>query len=709
MEPEPEGLARRSRPDTDTRTDGGSAALGGSGAPAGAGVGAGGGLAAADAAADAAGGTAADRTAAPPNGSAPGVPSRREPAGEESATPHPACPHPASPHPAASRPVGSRPPYPRSAGPRPAGYGSPAAAPASEQPADESRLPGVDGEQELVFPAVARLELDELLAQLIERAQDVMATQSRLRGLLRATRAVAADLSLDLVLRRIVEAACELVDARFGALGVIAPGGGYLERFIHVGADSQVVDRVGHLPRGEGVLGLLITDPRPLRLDDISQHPNAVGFPPGHPPMGSFLGVPIRVRNEVFGNLYLAEKRGGRSFTADDEELVLSLAASAAVAIDNARLYGEAQHRQQWLQASADITRHLLADDERPLQLIVTRAREVAGADMVALALGSEATAHLTIEVADGSGTDSLRGRVMPVDGSLTGRAVRERTPLSVGDAATELAELHGEPPDLGPVMIVPLVAPQSTTGALIVGRNRDGRPFTDTELELAASFAGHVAIALELARSRAARSRLSVLEDRDRIARDLHDHVMQRLFAVALGLQGLAAASDNPAHARRLGTYVDDLDATIREIRQTVFELRGRSTLSGSGLRARLMEIIDEMTRAFGFAPRMRLDGPVDTAVDGVVADHLVAVVRESLSNAARHAQASSVDVTVAVADGRVRVDVVDNGVGLGEPGRRSGLANMRSRAEELGGTFDIGPGPDGVGTRVHWSVPTG
>nr|MDT0664740.1 GAF domain-containing protein [Micromonospora sp. DSM 115978] len=212
---------------------------------------------------------------------------------------------------------------------------------------------------ELGFSSVGRLELDELLSQLVDRAQDVLATQSRLRGLLRATRAVTADLSLDAVLRRIVEAACELVDARYGALGVIAKEG-HLEQFVHVGMDASLVDRIGHLPRDEGVLGVLIDQPSPVRLDDISTHPNAVGFPAGHPPMRTFLGVPLRVRNEIFGNLYLTEKRGGRSFTTEDEELVLALGASAGVAIDNARLFGAAQRRQQWLQASADITRHLL-------------------------------------------------------------------------------------------------------------------------------------------------------------------------------------------------------------------------------------------------------------------------------------------------------------------------------------------------------------
>jgi signal transduction histidine kinase len=560
---------------------------------------------------------------------------------------------------------------------------------------------------ELVFPAVARLELDELLTQLVERAQDVMATQDRLRGLLRASRTVGADLSLDLVLRRIAEAACELVDARYGALGVIAKDG-RLEQFIHVGVDPGTVEEIGHLPQGEGVLGLLVADPRPVRLEDIADHPDTVGFPAGHPPMRTFLGVPIRVRNEVFGNLYLTEKRGDRVFTSEDEELLLALAASAGVAIDNARLFGEAQHRQQWLQASADITRHLLGDGDKPLELIVKRAREVARADTAALALGPESASHLSVEVADGGGSDVLRGRMIPLAGSLIGRAVRGQVPLFAAEAP-ELAEFLSSGFDLGPVMVVPLVASDVASGTLVLGRRRKGEPFTDTDLEMAATFTGHVALALELDQARATQGRLAVLEDRDRIARDLHDHVMQRLFAVALGLQGLAAAEDRPAQARRMSTYVEDLDTTIREIRQTVFELRGRSAPTGTGLRTQILRVIDEMAGAFGSAPRLRLDGPVEAAVDADVGDHLLAVVRESLSNAARHARAASVEVTIAAAAGRVTVDVVDNGVGVGEPARRSGLANMRSRAEELGGTFNLSPGPDGRGTHVHWSVPTG
>ncbi|ONH62102.1 histidine kinase [Frankia sp. CcI49] len=550
-----------------------------------------------------------------------------------------------------------------------------------------------------------RLELDELMAQLVERAHEVMTTQGRLRSLLRAHRAVAADLSLEVVLRRIAEAACELVDARYGALGVIARDG-RMEQFIHVGMDADLVRRIGHLPRGEGVLGLLTADPRPVRLDDIAAHDHAVGFPPGHPPMRTFLGVPIKVRSEVFGNLYLTEKRGGRRFTAQDEELVLALAASAGVAIENARLFGAAQRRQQWLQASADIMRHLLADGAEPLALIVGRAREVADADLACVLLADEVTGELLIEAADGLAADSLVGQVVPTEATLAGRSVADGRPVLVDDATLEPGSSGLGTVGIGPIMVIPLVGTQTRLGAVVLARETGGRPFADTDLDMAATFAGHVQVALGLATSRANRDRLLVLEDRDRIARDLHDHVMQRLYAVALGLQGMAAAEDRAPAAGRLSTYVDDLDATIREIRSTVFELRGRRSSGGAGVRARLVEIVEEIGEALGFSPRLRVDGPLDSVLSGKTVDHLLAVARESLSNVARHARASRAELSVTVGQGWLRAEVTDDGVGLGDTSRRSGLDNLRSRAEELGGTFDIAAGPSG-GTRLRWAVP--
>ncbi|MGF7234073.1 MAG: GAF domain-containing protein [Frankia sp.] len=557
---------------------------------------------------------------------------------------------------------------------------------------------------DMAFPAVARLELDELLTQLVERARDVQATQGRLRALLRANRAVTADLDLPSVLRRIVEAACELVDARYGALGVIGPDR-TLEQFIHVGVDEETARGIGDLPRGRGILGVLTSDPRPVRLAEISDDPRAAGFPPAHPPMGTFLGVPLRIRTEVFGNLYLSEKRDGRPFTAEDEELALALAASAGVAIDNARLFDEARHRQRWLQASTEITRQVLATDAGSLELIARRAREVAAADLAVIMLRSDAGDDLVVEVADGPGAEVLTGAVIAVAGSLAGRAVNEaRAVLSV-DASAEAGFARLRPLEMGPVMVIPLATGGEAGGALMLSRRHPGHPFADSDLDMASGFGGHVALALRLAQANADREQVLLLEDRDRIARDLHDHVVQRLFAVAIGLQSLGSAERSPAAATRIATYVDDLDDTIREIRTTIFRLRDREP---GGLRTRVCDIVDEAGDTLEFAPHLRLDGPIDSAVGDDTAAHLVAVLREALSNVARHARATSVEVRLTAGDGDVVLEIRDDGVGLGQPARSSGLTNMRERAGACGGSFSAGGLPGG-GTLLRWSAPLG
>ncbi|WP_322761264.1 GAF domain-containing protein [Frankia sp. Cr2] len=525
---------------------------------------------------------------------------------------------------------------------------------------------------------------DDFVTHRVDRAKDLIVTQSRLRGLLRANRMVASDLSLSVVLTRIVEAACDLVDARYGALGVIAHDQ-HLEQFIHVGFDESMVRRIGDLPRGKGILGLLIREPYPLRLDDITTDRRADGFPPGHPPMHSFLGVPIRIGTKVFGNLYLTDKQNASRFTAEDEELVQALAASAGVAIENARLFEESQRRQRWLQASADITRHLLAEGPNPLELIARRAQEVADADFSAVLLPRSSPEELIVQVATGEYPDGLVGTVVPASDPLAGRS--------------------------GPLMVIPLIASGESVGALVLGRRTDGRLFTDADIDMASGFAGHIALALELAQARADRDRIAVLEERDRIARDLHDHVIQRIFATAIGLQGLAAQTEaTNQQSERLASYIDDLDETIGQIRTTIFQLRRRGRHNLPSLRGQLLDIVDDATASLGFTPHLRFEGAVDSTVSDVVGEHLVAVLREALSNVARHARATQVHVTVWSTDGEVRVDVIDNGIGGVDPdGRKhsSGLANMRSRAEELGGRFSVFS-PAGAGTRLSWSART-
>ncbi len=577
------------------------------------------------------------------------------------------------------------------------------------QDAGEHRL-GVRAQSpssEVTFPQIARLELDDLLEQLIERAQDVMNTQGRLRGLLAATRAIASDLSLPALLRRITQSACELVGARYGALGVLGPGEQLMD-FITVGLDDDDRASIGELPRGKGILGLLISTPTPLRLHEISDHPQAIGLPPGHPPMHSFLGVPIRVGEQVFGNLYLTEKVSQQDFTAEDEELLSALASAAGVAIDNARLYEAERRRQRWLAASAEVSRELLAGVSDPLPLITARAREVAGADLATIMVPvADAPDMLLAAAADGSGAAALVGRMIPRAGSLAAQALDEDRDFLFRDSRANIGFHRSKAVPEGPVLVIRVPeAHEGQKGVLSLARHVGAAAFSDEEKELVVGFADQAGVALRLAHAQAERRRLLLFEDRDRIARDLHDHVIQRLFAAGLGLTALASRTEEPATRQRLGEYTEQLDDTIRSIRQAIFELR-RTT--ETGLQAKILDVGKDVAPALGFSPDLRFEGPLDALLETDTADHVIAVVREALVNAAKHAQATAVSASLSAGGQQLLVTITDNGVGLGEHARESGLANMRSRAEQLGGTFTvISPvGTTGRGTRLEWSVP--
>ncbi|MCU1354244.1 MAG: putative signal transduction histidine kinase, partial [Acidimicrobiales bacterium] len=363
----------------------------------------------------------------------------------------------------------------------------------------------------------------------------------QLRRLLDAVMSIGTDLDLNVVLYRIIEATAELVDAAYGALGVLDPSGSYLTDFITVGLDEAQRERIGSLPKGHGILGLLIVDPRPIRLPDLTEHPDSFGFPPNHPPMQSFLGVPLFVRGEVYGNLYLTDKRNGEVFTDIDQELAMGLAAAAGIAIENTRLH--------------------------------QRVREV------------------------------------------------------------------------------------------------------------------------------------DLLEDRERIARDLHDTVIQRLFATGLALQGAVRLTRVPEVAERIQSAVDELDVTVRQVRSAIFELHAHQ--APAGLRREIIDVGDELVDGLGFQPTIRFDGPVDSAVDDEVTAHAVAVVREALTNVARHAGAGRAEVLVEARQGWLRITVDDTGTGPGarRPDGR-GVSNIEARAAELGGTATI-EAREGGGTRVRWEVP--
>jgi signal transduction histidine kinase len=554
---------------------------------------------------------------------------------------------------------------------------------------------------------VPKLELDDLIDQLVERAQGVQRAQGRLRALLHAIETVSGDLALEAVLRNVVEAACELAGARHGALGVIGYDGG-LEQFIHVGMDAQTVARIGHLPKGRGLLGALITDPRPIRLQHMSQDDRSTGFPDGHPPMDSFLGVPVRVRGEVFGNLYLTDSRTGR-FSAEDEELVGALALAAGTAVSNGRLLQESRLQQRWLTASVEISAQLLAPvGEDPLRMIARRAIDIADADLVTVGLLTQDADQLMIEVAAGAGADELLGRRFDLTKTLAGRAIDERSPLLLSSTdADELRAHEASVMDAGPLMVLPLEGTQRTRGVLSLVRASGRRPFSGADLAMAAGFASHASIALELADARAAEHDFVMLEDRERIARDLHDHVIQELFAIGLSLQNAATQTESPEVARELiQRRVGDIDRTIRQIRTSIFELRGPLDGLAEGTRQRILEIAADLTPALGFSPGVTFSGLIDTSVPVDTTDDIAAVVREALTNVAKHAHAASASVSVSVSADTVALQVTDDGVGCIENPRLSGLANLRTRAELRGGTFDVSASRAG-GTTVTWKAP--
>ncbi|GAA3337453.1 two-component system sensor histidine kinase [Amorphoplanes nipponensis] len=550
---------------------------------------------------------------------------------------------------------------------------------------------------------LSRVRLDELLHEMLDRVGDVLASRERLRALLDAVVGIGTDLDLRSTLRRIVEAACTLAGARYGALGVLGADRTDLADFITHGIDPARHARIGDLPHGRGVLGLLITDPRPVRLPDITRHPDSYGFPPNHPPMHSFLGVPVRTRDQIFGNLYLADKQGAAEFGDDDEEIVVALAAAAGVAIDNARLFAVAQRRERWLAATAEITGVLVGAVRRTeaLRLIARRAREVAGADLVLVMLYDEDNARYTVEVAEGRDPACRRliGEPVPVDPAEAAEFGREK--YRIVDDLSAALQWPAKVPD-SPAFAVPLADADTLHGVLIVTQPA-GQPTTDEEAVLLSTFAGQAALALARAAAQEEREQIVVLEDRERIARDLHDVVIQRLFATGMHLQGALPYAAKADAAKRINAAVDDLDATIRDIRRSIFELR---TPTGPSLRAELRDTVDAAAETLGFRPALDTSGPVDSAIPDDIKPELLAVVREALSNIVRHAHATDARLSVRVAGGEVVLSVEDDGVGC-DPGlARGGVVNMGERARDLGGTFEIRPRPAGPGTVLTWRV---
>ncbi|NTY62824.1 GAF domain-containing sensor histidine kinase [Mycolicibacterium sphagni] len=509
-------------------------------------------------------------------------------------------------------------------------------------------------------------------------------------GLIDAMLAVSSGLELEKKLHTVVHTAMGLVHARYGAVGVIgSEPQPTLERFIFEGIDQDTAELIGPLPTGHGMLGLLMSDPKAIRVEDLSQHPASIGFPPHHPPMRSFLGVPIRTRDHVYGNLYLTEKADGAAFTEADELLVLALAGAAGIAIDNARLYQAANTRQLWIEATRDISTALLAGDDPAAvhREITAKAVALTGCDFSFYATPDD-LGNLVITA---STRDEFLGRQLPMAESATGQAFTDCLPVRVND----FRDLS----DVFPALVLPICGPDTASGVLVCVA-APGQQFTAAELDTAAAFTAQAGLALHLATAQRRMRELDLLTDRDRIARDLHDHVIQRLFAVGLSLQG-ALNADRAEGTRRVTGALDDLQEVVEEIRTAIFDLHGGSV---TRLRQRIEQAVTQMTVDSAVRPALHISGPL-SVVDATLADHAEAVVREAVSNVVRHAAARSLTVSVTV-DDDLTIGVSDDGVGISEDVTRSGLGNLAARARDCGGQFTIAPRPGG-GTRLVWSAP--
>lgn len=556
--------------------------------------------------------------------------------------------------------------------------------------------------------SLSGMRLTELLDEVQDRLSVVARTQARVQSLLDAFLSVSSGLDLDTTLHRIVAAAADLVDARYGALGVLGRGGG-LAAFIHVGMDDETARRLGSLPEGKGVLGQLITEPYALRIPDLGQHPSSVGFPPGHPEMHSFLGVPVLVRGEVFGNLYMTEKAHGE-FTGEDEAVLTALAGAAGIAIDNARLYEEGELRRRWVAGVSEVRAALLgtASAEEALHLVAEQVAVLTDADATLMAVGPDPSdggyvvvAHLGTDLEDLTG-----GRL-----SAEGNPVLAALEAADGVVSVDMSGLPYEGPNdhiaWGPCLGIPLRMSHADDAVVIVACHAGAEPFDDAVAPLVTAFADQASAALDnAARQRLARQ-LDVYEDRDRIARDLHDLVIQRVFAAGLALQAVLPRMNDAEVRRRIQGVVAQLDDTVRDIRTTIFDLHTTDSAEHpDSLRRRVLDIVTATT-GDDMQPTVRMSGAVDSLVTGDLAADVEAVVQEAVSNAARHSGARHLTVTLDVGD-EVLLEVVDDGCGIDARAARSGLRNVEQRARRHGGEASVEPLPDG-GTRLRWSAALG
>ena len=527
--------------------------------------------------------------------------------------------------------------------------------------------------------------------------------------LLEAGLILASELSLPVVLQRIVDLAVQITDARYGALGVIGEGDVLIE-FVTTGISARQRKAIGDLPTGQGVLGLLIHEPKPVRIKNISEHPRSVGFPANHPPMRSFLGAPVQAMGRVFGNIYLGEKRTADEFSEDDQEALVVLATQAGVAIANASLYEEVRSRERWLDALRDITTHVLAGAQEGalLNSIAEHARELAGADAATILVSTSEPGELVVAAATGNRASELWGRHLPAEGSISGEVMRTGEGMMIEDVSLDA---RGYQPIIslghhGPAFFVPLRVRGGATGTLMVA-NLKGRPrFTPRDRLLVESLADAASVAIEYDRAQTELRRLGLMEERERIAKELHDGIIQSLFAVGMGLQGTALMSSDREVESRLERAVDELDGVIRDLRNYIFGLRP-GILADRQLDQALKDLGEEMRSRSHEEVEVRVDAALAARLSARSAD-IVQLAREALSNVARHALATRAIVTLERLGSEALLKVEDDGVGFdpGADGAGNGIRNMRERARDLGGTLEISSAP-GKGAVLQITFP--
>ncbi len=558
--------------------------------------------------------------------------------------------------------------------------------------------------------AFAGLGRRGLVSTMHGQLDELLAARDQMEQLLRVIVEIGAGLDLDATLHRVIAAARELTAAPYGALSVRDPEGDLIS-FVHEGMDADTVRRIGHLPVGKGLLSLSLLDTPALRMDDLTTHPAAVGFPEHHPPMRAFLAVPITIREKVFGNLYLTHVDPERLFSESDEVAARALAFAAAVAIDNAQVFERERTSVKWMEASREITTALLSSADphrRPLQIIAESARILTDAEQAIVLVPTDPDVPndevdtLVVSAAVGIYASEVIGQRVPVEGSTSGAVFRSGEPLNTEalrypiQAFTDVGQRHA--------IVMPLRARDEVVGVIAIARGSDQPPFNESYLDLVSDFATHAAIALVLASAREDARQLTILAERERIAHDLHDHVIQRLFAAGMNLQGTLARARSPEVADRLNRTLDDLQTIIEEIRTTIFQLKSPLGKDGE-FRHQIQRVVADLTENRDIVTTVRMHGPM-TTVGGELADHAEAVTAEAISNALRHSGASRLTVEISVAD-MFMLEIIDNGCGIPpDNSRRSGLANMNHRAEQLGGTCEITTPPEG-GTRIHWIAP--